>query len=109
MTTQFRLGLIVNPLAGLGGSVGLKGSDGMAEQALALGAVPMAQQRARQSLEQLLPLLARGDDMRYRLLAEASGRERGRFVLSELAYLGVQMSRAVERTPESPSRGITLN
>lgn len=56
MTTQFRLGLIVNPLAGLGGSVGLKGSDGMAEQALALGAVPMAQQRARQSLEQLLPL-----------------------------------------------------
>ncbi|OYW94534.1 MAG: hypothetical protein B7Z18_04885, partial [Alishewanella sp. 32-51-5] len=53
MTTQFRLGLIVNPLAGLGGSVGLKGSDGMAEQALALGAVPMAQQRARQSLEQL--------------------------------------------------------
>lgn len=56
MTTQFRLGLIVNPLAGLGGSVGLKGSDGLAEQALALGAVPMAQQRARQSLEQLLPL-----------------------------------------------------
>ena len=57
MTTQFRLGLIVNPLAGLGGSVGLKGSDGMAEQALALGAVPMAQQRARQSLEQLLQAL----------------------------------------------------
>jgi predicted polyphosphate/ATP-dependent NAD kinase len=56
MATQFRLGLIVNPLAGLGGSVGLKGSDGMAEQALALGAVPMAQLRARQSLEQLLPL-----------------------------------------------------
>jgi Lon protease-like protein len=71
---------------------------------LARGSVP-----TEVIVEQLLPLLARGDDMRYRLLAEASGRERGRFVLSELAYLGVQMSRAVERTPESPSRGITLN
>lgn len=56
MSEQFRLGLIINPLAGLGGSVGLKGSDNLAEQALALGAVPMAAQRARVCLEQLLPL-----------------------------------------------------
>jgi len=56
MTKQFRLGLIINPLAGLGGSVGLKGSDNLAEQALALGAVPMAEQRAKVCLEQLLPL-----------------------------------------------------
>ncbi len=56
MIKQFRLGLIINPLAGLGGSVGLKGSDNLAEQALAMGAVPMAQQRAKQCLEQLLPL-----------------------------------------------------
>ena len=33
----FHIGLIINPLAGLGGPVGFKGSDGMAEQALALG------------------------------------------------------------------------
>lgn len=56
MTKQFRLGLIINPLAGLGGSVGLKGSDNLAEQALALGAVPMAEQRAKVCLEQLLPM-----------------------------------------------------
>lgn len=56
MSEQFRLGLIINPLAGLGGSVGLKGSDNLAEQALALGAVPMAGQRARVCLEQLVPL-----------------------------------------------------
>lgn len=53
---MFRLGFIVNPLAGLGGSVGLKGSDGVAEQALALGAEPLANQRSETALQQLLPL-----------------------------------------------------
>ena len=39
---KFKLGLIVNPFAGLGGSVALKGSDGAqtAAKALALGAEP---------------------------------------------------------------------
>lgn len=50
---MFRLGLIINPVAGIGGAVGLKGSDGMVAEALARGAVPRAQQRARQAL---LPL-----------------------------------------------------
>ena len=52
----FRLGLIINPLAGLGGSVGLKGSDGQAEQALALGAMPQAMNRVKTALTELLPL-----------------------------------------------------
>lgn len=52
-----RLGLIVNPVAGLGGAVGLKGSDGMAAQALALGAVPRAQERTRLVLERLKPYM----------------------------------------------------
>ncbi len=56
MINQFRLGLIINPLAGLGGSVGLKGSDGMADEALALGAIPMAGERAAVALRQLLTL-----------------------------------------------------
>jgi predicted polyphosphate/ATP-dependent NAD kinase len=55
----FHLGLIINPLAGLGGSVGLKGSDGVAAQALAMGAEPRAAARTRISLESLLPLAAR--------------------------------------------------
>jgi predicted polyphosphate/ATP-dependent NAD kinase len=50
---QFRVGLIINPVAGLGGSVALKGSDGMTAQALALGAVPMAQPRAAAALAEL--------------------------------------------------------
>jgi len=52
---RFRLGLVINPLAGLGGSVGLKGSDGVAEKALALGAEPKAIKRMMQALEVIVP------------------------------------------------------
>lgn len=49
----FNVGLVINPLAGLGGSVGLKGSDNVANQALALGAVPKANVRCLEALSQL--------------------------------------------------------
>ena len=50
------IGLIVNPYAGLGGSVGLKGSDGMAVEAMKRGAVKKAGARAGEALKELLPL-----------------------------------------------------
>lgn len=55
---RHRVGLIVNPLAGIGGRVGLKGSDGTAivERALALGAVPAAGARAAETLSHLRDL-----------------------------------------------------
>jgi predicted polyphosphate/ATP-dependent NAD kinase len=54
---MFRLGFIVNPIAGIGGSVALKGSDGegIAAQALLLGAVAKANDRAKLALEILQP------------------------------------------------------
>ena len=56
VASLFRLGLIINPVAGVGGAVALKGSDGVVEQALALGAVPQAQHKTALALEPLLPL-----------------------------------------------------
>jgi predicted polyphosphate/ATP-dependent NAD kinase len=53
---MIKIGLIVNPIAGLGGSVGLKGTDGMVEEALRRGAEPLSNMRASAALSMLLPL-----------------------------------------------------
>lgn len=53
--TRFRLGVVVNPFAGIGGAVALKGSDGAAirEKALAQGAEQKAAEKMCRALMQL--------------------------------------------------------
>ncbi len=53
MVRRQKLGLIINPVAGMGGRVGLKGSDGaLAGKAKSMGAIPIAETRARIAMTQ---------------------------------------------------------
>ncbi|WP_348608416.1 ATP-NAD kinase family protein [Halobaculum rarum] len=64
-----RIGFLLNPVAGMGGRVGLKGTDGKVAEARARGAEPRAPDRAHRALDALAErapdaeLLAWGDPM----------------------------------------------
>ena len=52
-----RLGFLINPIAGMGGRVGLKGTDEVAAEAVRRGAEPTANGRALEALRQFKHLL----------------------------------------------------
>lgn len=64
-----RLGFLLNPIAGMGGRVGLKGTDGKVAAAIDRGAEPRAPERARRALTRLadsaadIDLLTPGEPM----------------------------------------------
>lgn len=52
-----RVGFLINPIAGMGGRVGLKGTDGVVDMAMELGAQPTAHLKAAEALREARRLL----------------------------------------------------
>lgn len=76
MGAVLHIGLVVNPLAGLGGSLGLKGSDGEVLRERLPGLTPEQRHRALDRVERaLLPLQAAGDSVKYSTWGGTMGAE----------------------------------
>jgi predicted polyphosphate/ATP-dependent NAD kinase len=66
-----RIGFLINPVAGMGGAVGLKGTDGNVAEARRRGALPHAKSRAGATLE----LLAHDKSLEFVTCSGAMGEE----------------------------------
>lgn len=91
MKSIFRVGLIVNPIAGMGGRVGLHGTDGhLLEKARKLGATPISKERALRTLDRLrdvshqFEIFSASGEMGYDLVRELG------FSVTKLEVPGVE-------------------
>ncbi|MBY9005679.1 MAG: ATP-NAD kinase family protein [Candidatus Lokiarchaeota archaeon] len=78
---QFILGLIINPIAGMGGAVGLKGTDGkeILEKALSLGAKPNSYNRTKELLINL-------KSIKKKILFLTCPKFMGEYILEDLGF-----------------------
>lgn len=104
-----RLGLIVNPIAGMGGRCGLKGTDGadILARACALGAEPESPCRAGLALSQLAPLkdgieiLTVSGDMGQKEALEAGFRPTVLFTIDDKTTTSEDTRRAAREMAEA--------
>jgi predicted polyphosphate/ATP-dependent NAD kinase len=73
-----RIGFLINPIAGMGGRVGLKGTDDIVDEAVRLGAEPVAPRKALETLSALhgrLSQTSRGCEIHWVTCAGTMGAE----------------------------------
>ena len=99
------IGFIVNPVAGMGGAVGLKGTDGkiILNKAISLGAKPIASQRAENFLAELVEaedslrlivgVASMGEEEaeKFGLTFEAVGERKGETTSSDTQHIAKEM------------------
>ena len=95
-----RIGFVINPIAGMGGRVGLKGTDGLAAEAIRLGAEPIANARALEALRVLKRLLDGTPGTPLIGWFTASG-DMGSDVLQAAGFAAIEVVHAVSAKPSA--------
>jgi predicted polyphosphate/ATP-dependent NAD kinase len=108
-----RLGLIVNPVAGMGGRVGLKGSDGedILRRAVELGAVKLSPSRAVEALRRIARVRERVEVITYPgEMGEDEAREAGfqPTVIGSIAHGGTTREDTIEAARTMAEMGVDL-
>jgi predicted polyphosphate/ATP-dependent NAD kinase len=99
------IGFLVNPIAGMGGKVGLKGTDGVVGEAISRGARPVAPERGREFLEKLKE---RGITQKVRFVAcpKVMGQDEMRSAGLEVDALAMRVGRTT--TAEDTKTAVKL-
>ncbi|MFH1100966.1 MAG: ATP-NAD kinase family protein [Methanobacteriota archaeon] len=72
---NLKIGFLVNPIAGMGGKVGLKGTDGVLNKAISLGATPIAPHKAEETLNTFKTLISTEPHIQWITCAGPMGAE----------------------------------
>jgi predicted polyphosphate/ATP-dependent NAD kinase len=102
------IGFIVNPIAGMGGAVGLKGTDGkeILEKAITLGAKPVAPSRAEIFLSELKMIQP---DIHIKVGAGQMGEEETKNVGYIYSIFGEKKNKTTKNDTETVAKKIVTN
>lgn len=105
--TKKTIGFIVNPIAGMGGAVGLKGTDGQAilQQAMVLGAKPVAAQRAETFLGELS---SAKEHLKLVVGAGSMGEEEAKKLGYACRVIGLAKTETTPEDTQTVARGIVV-
>ncbi|MFE3845825.1 ATP-NAD kinase family protein [Thermoplasmatota archaeon] len=70
-----KIGFIINPISGMGGRVGLKGTDGVFEEALKLGAKRISPLKAKSMLDYYFSHYSKNDKIKWLTCSKKMGEE----------------------------------
>jgi len=87
-----QLGVLVNPIAGMGGRVGLKGTGGVVDEAIRRGATPVAPGRAIEFLQALSPLVQGNSRIKLIVCPQQMGEDIAQEVGLEHTVVDVEIS-----------------
>jgi len=90
---SLKIGLIVNPIAGMGGKVGLKGTDKVVNKAIVLGAKPVAPNKTEEMLKEFIANYSKKDQFQWYTCT-------GNMGYNELKNAGINVIKIIYKSSE---------